>query len=89
MIPLIYHWTAINLFDIASEIRFFNSAKNEKKKNFKLTLLDEESRVAGIFKVIMIYFSLRETRAIQIKSFSSSYNATIFCRNPYFLHTFL
>ena len=54
MIPLIYHWTAINLFDIASEIRFFNSAKNEKKKNFKLTLLDEESRVAGIFKVIMI-----------------------------------
>ena len=79
MIPLIYHWTAINLFDIASEIRFFNSAKNEKKKNFKLTLLDEESRVAGIFKVIMIYFSLRETRAIQIKSFSSSYNATIFC----------
>lgn len=54
MIPLIYHWTAINFFDIASEIRFFNSAKNGKKNIFILTLLVEESRVAGIFKVFVI-----------------------------------
>jgi len=62
MIPLIYHWTAINLFDIASEIRFFNSARNGKKDIFILTFLAEESPVAGIFKVFIC------ERPVQYKS---------------------